>query len=550
MFAGVTVPGNIKPKGVDRLNTGVSGFEVSDPNASDASKLLITKRNEATLNFRLSELGKRTEPWFTGLRTPFLSQTDKKGLELKDRAGEWYQSDKANKYFRQNPELLVVAERDPVGFYEAIVQAGKKSRSVPAPTPTPAGAGMDQRALPKEFPDGRPAPTGKMDGRFPIDYRDPLYDYVEQRAAERVGVPVELLRAVRLAGERSNANQVSSAGARTPYQFTPGTKELFRDKYGVNAWASPDEAALAAAYHLKESLDRGATPEIALREYHGGPTRAKWGEENRKYAQRTMAFLGGAPTGEGQQAGTATSTPVPQLKSSDFYLANKDAVGYDMAMALRNRQEIQRIADIYQRNGMAEQYLGLRFKLLEMDSNLLSLQGIQGIQEFSVLRDPTRLEAVYSQYLGSPVRFQPRTDGTYNVTAGGRVLQSGVSQGDLITAVRTGIDKQYATDRSKISSEISIKGYESQLKREEEAVKQELLAARDVINARTAAAREQALQQLKQSGSKLVNINGIGYLQKGDAIYQISPGGEPVPGLENVPSASSMQRVQGPGTSG
>jgi hypothetical protein len=37
-------------------------------------------------------------------------------MEARDKAAKWYRSSKANTYFRQNPELLAVARRDPDGL--------------------------------------------------------------------------------------------------------------------------------------------------------------------------------------------------------------------------------------------------------------------------------------------------------------------------------------------------------------------------------------------------------------------------------------------------
>ena len=257
-------------------------------------------------------------------------------------------------------------------------------------------------------------------------------------------------------------------------------------------------------------------------------------------ANTWFVFKNGGST---QELQTATA-PVPKLKASDFYLAKDDAIGSDLAIALRDRREIERIANIYQQNGMIEQFLPLRFKLMETDSNLLYLQGMQGIQELSALRDPRRLEAVYSAYLGSPVQFQPRSDGTYNVIANGQAVQSGVSAPELISAVRTGIDKQYLADRSKLSAEIDKMTTESNLRMREEAAKSVQTFTAKIYELMINGETEKAKAAAENAGGKLTNVDGVPYLQKDGELYKVLPGGEQIPGAkEGVLAAPSVIRV-------
>jgi len=533
----------------DRLNAGFAGFERVDPNASDFEQYNARYRNDTKLGGILYKLSQSTVVPFQSVRSPFVSQKSKQDLETSQRASVWYQTNDAKDYFRRNPEMLAVAEKNPVNFFDALNKTNQRFSAAQAKVKAaPAGVReepaflAESRNLPAwqqitqgAESEGIPAPQSKMIGRFPESYKDPQYDWADQRAAEKIGVPVELINAVRLAGERTNAGKVSSAGAQTPYQFTPDTRAGMIKKYKIDPWASPLFAAEATALHLKESLDRGLSPEDALREYHGGPNRAAWGEENQKYAKRTRDFLAGKAV-----AGGATA-PVPQLKNSDFYLAKEGAIGSDLALALRNRQEIARIATIYQQNGMVDQFLNLRYKLMETDSNLLYLQGMQAIQEISALRDPRRLESVYSAYLGSPVRFQPRSDGTWNVIANGNVVQAGMETGSLITAVRTGIDKQYLADRTKLSSEISMETFKSQLRRQEAAEQKTMEAAASIQKALIEGKVQLAKTIAENAGGKITAQGDNVYLQKDGQLYKIDPGGEQVPGaaagLMTQPSA-------------
>ncbi len=120
-------------------------------------------------------------------------------------------------------------------------------------------------------------------------YKDPVYDQLDAKYAAQVGVPEWLMVGIRTNGERSNADQVSSAGAKTVNQFTPTTRKLVLDKYGVDPWESAEASTLGKAYLLKESLDRnGQDPAAAAREYIGGTNPANHGPTTRAYVNRVM----------------------------------------------------------------------------------------------------------------------------------------------------------------------------------------------------------------------------------------------------------------------
>ena len=163
------------------------------------------------------------------------------------------------------------------------------------------------------IPDAAPATAAPSAGAgAPTRYNAPYWDDLASKAESEAGIPKGLLLAVKNNGEKSNADQVSSAGARTPFQIIPGTRDAFLKKYGVDAYADDASAAKVAALHLKESLDRGNTPEGAVREYHGGPDRSKWGATSAAYGQRVMKGFGvGSPevTGFTPDAAPASAGP-------------------------------------------------------------------------------------------------------------------------------------------------------------------------------------------------------------------------------------------------
>ena len=127
----------------------------------------------------------------------------------------------------------------------------------------------------------------------PISYKDPYYDALDTRTEAKLGLHPGLLRSIRVNGERSNANQSpASTGARSVYQIIPATRNAVLKKYGVDAYLSADNAAMASGLILKEGQDRnGGDPERAAAEYIGGTDKRAHGPTTRSYVSRVMAGL-------------------------------------------------------------------------------------------------------------------------------------------------------------------------------------------------------------------------------------------------------------------
>lgn len=126
---------------------------------------------------------------------------------------------------------------------------------------------------------------------FPVSYKDPAYDQADQAAASAIGIPVQLLTNIRTKGEKSNADQISSAGAATPYQIIPSTRAMILKQTGVDPWLNPQSAAYGAAYLLKQSMDRnGGNPVMATAEYIGGTDRSAWGPQTKAYVRRVAGM--------------------------------------------------------------------------------------------------------------------------------------------------------------------------------------------------------------------------------------------------------------------
>jgi hypothetical protein len=105
---------------------------------------------------------------------------------------------------------------------------------------------------------------------FPTSYRDPTYAALAAAAEQQYNLPRGILDAIRLRGERSNADQVSSAGARTPYQFIPSTRQGMESNYGVDPWKDAPSSTDAAARLLLENHGRAGSWNKAISMYSGG----------------------------------------------------------------------------------------------------------------------------------------------------------------------------------------------------------------------------------------------------------------------------------------
>lgn len=129
-------------------------------------------------------------------------------------------------------------------------------------------------------------------------YKDPYWSGLSANTEKLLKLPAGLLQNIVMHGEKSNADQVSSAGAKTVYQITPTTRNLVLKKYGVDAYLNDKNAAMAAGLLLQESLKRNkGNVEAAIGEYHGGTDRSNWGSVNSAYRKRVMAAqTGNQPT--------------------------------------------------------------------------------------------------------------------------------------------------------------------------------------------------------------------------------------------------------------
>ena len=552
----------------DRLNAGVAGFERIDPNASDNQQRLIRAKNERKLAGALGSLSAGTDVWFSSFRKAAAPQDQKRALELSDAASSWYQTSDAKDYFRRNPEMLAVAQKNPINFYDGLVRAnqieqqGAKTpvtavRAAAAPTAAPAGP------LTGIITQIKQAETGGL-----------ANPYVSNLAgASSAFGPYQFTRGTWISTYRKlNPNTGLSDDKISAQRTNPEMNERLMQKLTADNAASLEQAGMpvnAPTAYLAHFLgantavkllqaDQNTPVESLLskKQVDANPTVLK-GKTVGQVAQWAVGKTsgGGQPAGTQMAAGVNTgTTPVAapvRVDPSSFYLADQNMVSQDMRVAIQNRTELARMAQMYRNAGMGDQFTQARLKMLDLDNSLLFLQGMQGIQEIAMANDPRRLAAVWSQYAGVPVQLQPQTDGSYNVVVNGRVTQRGVPANTIIDSARSGFDAEYRKMRTESSSSMAIEQFKSQLRISEESAKAVLQTAREAQNELIKGDNARAVELIKQMDpngkiTMLPDGSGRSILQVQGQTLMLDPGGNPIEGApEGMVSGPSVRPIAG-----
>lgn len=277
----------------------------------------------------------------------------------------------------------------------------------------------------------------------------------------------------------------------------------------------------------------------ALVAYNAGPGFAdRWikaGADPDKLPKETREYLPKVKTAMGMGGGgELAATPTPVRSASDFYLANPQSIPLDMQRAMQQRQEVARLAGMYQRAGMGMQFMEARGKLMELDNGMTYLQGMQGLQEFTLANDPRRLAAVWSQYAGVPVGIQPRTDGKFDIVVNGRVTKSGVTASDISDSARSAFDQTYRQQKGQASAQYGMETFKAQLDIQKENAKQTAQMIREITTQRAQGNTQLALEQIKQLR---YDVKPTG---AGDGTVIITPPGGGAPLLFN-PSGRTIE---------
>jgi hypothetical protein len=209
--------------------------------------------------------------------------------------------------------------------------------------------------------------------------------------------------------------------------------------------------------------------------------------------------------------------------TSDYYLSTPNAIGEDMRRAMQTREEMARLAGMYQRAGMGAQFMEARAKLLEVDNNMVYLQGMQGLQEFSLANDPRRLSAVWSQYAGVPVGIQPRSDGKFNIIVNGKRTKEGISAENVTSSARLAFDQTYRQQQAAAGAKFNEERFKAQLEIQKTQAAQLAQMIREIAVERVKGNNAQALEWAKANYGWDIKPTGEG---NGTVIIR-APGASP-----------------------
>lgn len=219
----------------------------------------------------------------------------------------------------------------------------------------------------------------------------------------------------------------------------------------------------------------------------------------------------------------ATGAAPVQVKSSAIYLKNPDAITQDMRVATQQREELARLAQMYQNAGMGPQFMEARARVMEMDNSMIFLQGMRGIEEFSLAGDPRRLAAVWSAYFGAPVGVQRRSDGLFDVIADGERVLEGLTANAVVDRARSSFDTAFRKQKAEAAATAGMEEFKSVLRRQEQQGKDLAQMIREIAVARVQGNNAQALEWAKANYNWDIRPTGSG---DGSVIIR-PPGGSP-----------------------
>jgi hypothetical protein len=552
----------------ERIHSGVAGFEKIDPNASDNQQAAIRSRNEVKLGLALNNLIGNTDVWFGSLRKGFVSQDQKRTLETSDAAAQWYRSNDAKDYFRRNPEMLAVAQKNPVNFFDGLNRANQFVQgAAPAPraaapaavaaTPAASGPLADIITQIKQAETGGLANpyvsnlAGASSAFGPYQFTRGTWVSTYRKLNPGTGLSDDKIWAQRTNPElnerlmarltQDNANNLTKAGI--PVNAPTAYLAHFLGSSGAIKLLQSDANTPVENLLSKQVID--ANPTVLKGKTVGQV--AQWA------AGRTA---GGAGAGTqmasaGVNTGAAPAAAPTRIDPSSFYLADQNMISQDMRVAIQNRQELARMAQMYRNAGMGDQFTQARLKMMDLDNSLLFLQGMQGIQDIALANDPRRIAAVWSQYAGVPIQLQPQTDGTYNISVNGRITQRGMTSNIIIDSARSAFDAEYRKTRTESSNSMAVEQFKSQLRISEESAKAVLQTAREAQNKLIEGDNARAVEMIKQMDpngkiTMLPDGSGRSILQVQGQTIMLDPGGNPIEGApEGMVSGPSGRSIAG-----
>lgn len=219
-------------------------------------------------------------------------------------------------------------------------------------------------------------PTTSNKGQYAnIRFDDPRLDAKNELIGRTLGMDwaKPILTAIRVAGERSNNNQVSSANAKGVMQFTPIAIEQVRRITGKTIDPNDPDQAIWAAYKFVDWISKKydtKDPNVIASYYNGGGkyinqmkvggAKAITNTENRNYVQRIDSFLNGGGYGKyinrsmiGDSLNPALIASLPPKEQSKVIAAHQAALKEKEQMKKQKSEEFfNTVADAIENGGI------------------------------------------------------------------------------------------------------------------------------------------------------------------------------------------------------
>lgn len=142
-----------------------------------------------------------------------------------------------------------------------------------------------------------------------------------------------------------------------------------------------------------------------------------------------------------------------QISPAQFYLSNPQAIGRDVRMAQQQRDELVRMAQMYQQSGMGNEYRQVRQAIMALDNQTANLIGIQAVQEMEFANDPTRLSQMLSYVQGQQIDLKPYNNGTFDIIINGVTAHKNVPGAKIKEDALSLFDPQFAAMKAEMAKE-------------------------------------------------------------------------------------------------
>lgn len=256
----------------------------------------------------------------------------------------------------------------------------------------------------------------------------------------------------------------------------------------------PVTALPKAAQIFKQYLDEaGGDYRQALLRYKGATSERGIQEMNAVIDREILTDL--TPTTAAAPAVASAAANARAARGADALgsLAAPGAIDYGRRLALQQRQELVNLASMQQQAGLGNEFSQTRQLIMQLDSQLAYLQGMQGLSNLQLAKDPRLLAGVLSFYTGNDVAIQRFNDGTYDMFFNGEKIEENLDAATLADIARLQFDPEYRQRQAEATAKYNEERYKTAME-----LRTELLKIRANMG------RELAVQNLKNQGDIFV----------------------------------------------